>query len=274
MTASTEQQVEEVLNTQKISYKSADLKDGSVVVRFGSSKNQAKAQGILEAGLSQAGDFAVALNLAPRTPAWLQSLGASPMKLGLDLRGGIHFLLKVKVNQLVDETLKSDVRTMADKLRESVLRYSSIRRVSDDSINITFKEESVREKALNEIKKYYANYTFRTYESAGVYGITAQMQPSEVIKIQQSAVTQNINILRTRVDALGIAQPIINQQGKNQISVDLPGVQDMAQAKSLIGTMATIRLQLEDVDHDPPMRSKPAWCRLVRHYILLKVGLY
>lgn len=246
LSTSLSDNIAEILQQQNIPVKSIALKTGFYLVRLTDESYQAKAQNILEAGLTQYGDYSVALNLAPRTPEWLQALGATPMKLGLDLRGGIHFLLEVKVDQMVKETIKSDMRAMTDKLRDERIRYSGIRLANNNTISVSFKSAEARDQALSLFKGQFdsATFAFDTSDSKSSYYLTATMPQDAIVKLQQSAITQNINVLRTRVDALGISQPIINQQGKNQISVDLPGVQDMAQAKSLIGAMATIRLQL------------------------------
>lgn len=220
--------------------------NNSLLIRFSDTEAQLKAQDVIQALLGH--QYVVALNLAPRTPEWLQALGAKPMKLGLDLRGGVHFLMQVDVKAMLKEREVADIHAMGDQMRAKTIRYSGIAPGKNNTILINFRNADAQQKAIALLRKNYNEYQFTPSKKG--FNVTAAMQPTELIKLEQTAVTQNITTLRNRVNELGIAEPVIAQQGKDQISVDLPGVQDMARAKKMIGKVATIRLQLVDIEHD------------------------
>ncbi len=236
------------LSKQSIPYTSIQQQTPrELLVRFKNSESQLKAQSVLQASLGPS--YVVALNLAPRTPRWLQAIGAEPMKLGLDLRGGIHFLLKVDVAAMLKERALSDIHAIGQSLREQRVRYASIR-AARDRIIIVFRKVSDRNVALPLLKQHFPYYTYQLTMHNNQAMLLAVMTSQDLVKLEQYAVEQNLNILRHRVNALGIGEPVIQQQGKDQISVDLPGIQDTARAKSIIGKVATIRLQLQETQHD------------------------
>lgn len=247
------QSVSDALLKQKIGLLSIKQQpDNTVLIRFKDTEEQLKAQDVLQATLGD--KFVVALNLAPRTPKWLQALGAHPMKLGLDLRGGIHFLLKVVVNAVVKERLVGDVHSMGTQLRNANIRYAGISTDKKTEITIRLRDADAQSKALVLLKKNFPEYQIRG--SSKGYNLIAMLSQEAATKIQQEAVTQNITTLRNRVNDLGVSEPVITQQGKDQISVDLPGVQDMARAKEIMGKVATIRFQMVDTEHDAEEASK------------------
>ena len=246
ISAALESKVIDGLKSQSIGYKSAGLlKSNSLQIRFNNTEDQLKAQDVIQAVLGN--KYTVVLNLAPRTPKWLSDLGAKPMRLGLDLRGGVHFLLNVDTKAMLKERDTADVHEMGTQLRDANIRYAGIV-PSQGGLTIRFRDAQTQAKAVTLLQRNYPNYTF-TKAPVG-YNLQAQMMPDAVIKLEQTAVTQNITTLRNRVNDLGVAEPVILQQGKNQISVDLPGIQDMARAKNMIGKVATIRLQMVDTDHN------------------------
>ncbi|MBV53547.1 MAG: protein translocase subunit SecD [Coxiellaceae bacterium] len=241
-------QVEDTLKAKHIPFISATQNNDSILVRFDEMDFQVAAQDALEQELGNT--FSVALNLAPKTPRWLSSLNASPMKLGLDLRGGIHFLMQVNLNQMIKEVEKTDLSSMSDQLRQENIRYSDLRVDNQHVVRISFRSEEALRSAYDLLSKQFPNYTMTKTQSNEQFSLSAAMGKNALVKLQQDAMSQTISILQSRVNQLGVSEPVITQQGLNQISVDLPGIQDSARAKALIGTMATINLQLQDVDND------------------------
>lgn len=236
------------LKLQKIAYLSIKSQpNNTILIRFSDTESQLKAQGVIQATLGD--KFTVALNLAPKTPKWLRAIGAKPMKLGLDLRGGIHFLLKVKVNTVVKERIVADTHTMGTQLRNAEIRYLGITTKKNHVTTIRFLNANVRDKALSLLKKNFPEYNFKP--AINGFNLIATMTQRAMIRVEQDAVTQNITTMRNRVNELGVSEPDIRQQGKDQISVDLPGIQDMARAKDIMGKVATIRFQLVDTQNDP-----------------------
>lgn len=236
-----------VLNTQKIPFISIDSNPSSntVLIRFNNTEDQLKAQDLVEATVG--GQYSVALNLAAKTPEWLRAIGAKPMRLGLDLSGGIHFLMQVDTNAMQKERLKSDQHSMSMQLQSGDVRYAGIV-PNGNALTIRFRDDVSRDQGLRVLKQDFSEYDFTPIK--GGSDVSATLQKTALDKIIQEAVAQNITTLSNRVNALGVAEPVIMQQGRNNISVDLPGIQDMARAKNMIGKVATIRLQLVDVEHD------------------------
>ena len=242
------QKVSAALTQQNISYLSLKQQSANdLLIRFKDTEAQLKAQDRIQAALGS--NFVVALNLAPRTPHWLSAIGAKPMKLGLDLRGGIHFLLKVDVAAMLKERASGDIHAMGQALRQEHIRYAGIRSTKN-GLTITFRKVADRDAAFPVLKKSFTNYTYQETMQNDRPVLLAIMTQQNLVQLEQYAVEQNLNTLRNRVNALGIGEPVIQQQGKNQISVDLPGIQDTARAKNIIGKVATIRLQLEDTQND------------------------
>ena len=234
------------LNKAQIPYSSVKKEQYNILFVFPNIDQQLKAQGVLQNLLGP--DYTVALNLAEKTPVWLKVLGAKPMKLGLDLRGGIHFLLEVDVDQMVKERVLSDSHTVGDDLRLGQVRYTSIKVNPQHQMEINFKDDNSLAKAQQLLSKKYNDYQF--IENDNGMQLTAQLYPAAINQLEEYAVSQNLTTLRNRVNELGVSEPVIQQQGKDQISVDLPGVQDTARAKAMIGKVATIRLQLQDMDNN------------------------
>lgn len=237
--------VESVLKAAGFNIKAFEFKDGRILARFNSADDQLKAADLLRDQMSD--DYSVALNLAPTTPPWLRSLGAEAMYLGLDLRGGVHFLLEVDMDAAVkqaEERYNDDVRLA---LRNEKLRYQS---VSKDSGFIKVKLNSADDKPA--LLKILAK-DFRTLdvtEPKEQDQVWLKLSEKEVRDIKKFAVAQNMTTLRNRVNELGVAEPVIQQQGENRIMVQLPGVQDTTRAKEILGTTATLEYRLVDVEHD------------------------
>jgi preprotein translocase subunit SecD len=240
-------QVKNVLATQHIRSISAEKEEHSLLIRFANTTDQLKARDAIKAMLID--DYIVALNLAARTPAWLAALGAKPMKLGLDLSGGVNFLLKVDVDAVIKARQEGDAAGMASMLREKKIRYVSTPRVSGDRITLHFKNANDQRSAVDLLSSSFQDYTF-TSSNDDPFAVEGTIHPNALLSSTNYAVDQNMNILTNRVNELGVSEAIVQRQGKDQISVDLPGIQDTARAKDLIGKTATLRFQLVDVDNN------------------------
>lgn len=220
---------------------------GSLVVRFRNTDDELKARDILKSALGD--NYIVALNLAPRTPAWLKSLGAQPVKRGLDLRGGVNFLFDVDTTSVVKARQEGDVHNMGAELRQNNIRYSSILPQSDKLI-LQFREGESRDKASSFLSSHFSDYHFVESNANQQFTITATITPKAIENIVNYAMEQNMIILTNRVNELGVSEAVVQRQGQRQISVELPGIQDTAQAKDLIGKTATLRFQLVDVENN------------------------
>ena len=238
-------QVESAIKTAGFNVKAFEFKDGRILARFNSADDQLKVADLLRDKMSD--DYNVALNLAPTTPPWLRSLGADAMYLGLDLRGGVHFLLEVDMDAAVkqaEDRYNDDVRLA---LRNEKLRYQS---VSKDSGFIKVKLNSADDKPalLTLLSKDFR--ALEITEPKEPDQVWLKLSEKEVRDIKKFAVAQNMTTLRNRVNELGVAEPVIQQQGENRIMVQLPGVQDTTRAKEILGTTATLEYRLVDVEHD------------------------
>lgn len=232
------------LKTAGFEIKSFEFKDGKILARFNNTDAQMQAADMLRNKM--AGKATVALNLAPATPGWLSALGAEPMYLGLDLRGGVHFLLEVDMDTALkqaDERYTNDIRSA---FREAKVRYQSVSKETD-GIKVVLPDEENKIAAAEVLNKEFRHLALT---ENGLNEFLVTMPEREMIAIKKSALEQNITTLRNRVNELGVAEPIIQQQGSSRIVVQLPGVQDTARAKELLGTTATLEYRLVDVEHD------------------------
>ena len=248
--------------------------DNNLLVRFDSTDDQLRAADVLREALGD--DYVVALNLAPSTPAWLQAINALPMYLGLDLRGGVHFLMEVDMDAAIAKALErysSDLRTV---LRKGKVRYVSIR-PSSDRIVVKFRSAADRERGAELIHEEYRDLELKEVDSKGAAALEVRLSDKEQREIRKLALQQNITTLRNRINELGVAEPVIQQQGDRRVVVQLPGVQDTAAAKRILGATATLEYRAVDTQHDVEAALKgkvPAGSRLYRHrngqYYLLK----
>jgi preprotein translocase subunit SecD len=221
----------------------------SVKARFAGTEEQIKAKDALQTALGE--DYVVALNLLSRSPQWLASIGALPMYLGLDLRGGVHFLLQVDMKAALSKKLEAYTNDIRGMLREQRLQYSGLSR-EGQSITVRFREAALREKALVRISKDMPDLELKTSEDSGEFRINAALRIEAQRKTQEFALQQNITTLRNRVNELGVAEPIIQQQGTDRVVVQLPGVQDTAKAKDILGRTATLEVRMvEEEKMDP-----------------------
>lgn len=221
-----------------------DLEPQGLVVRFASGEDQLRARDQLT--LSMAEDYVIALNLAPATPDWLRAINALPMYLGLDLRGGVHFLMEVDTDaavQMAEERYVDDFRVL---LREERVRYLTIARVSSGGVEVKFRSAEEQQQALGLIRKEFRNLVLSDEQRDGAYYVKAALSEDEMRETRTFAVQQNVTTLRNRVNELGVAEPLIQRQGESRIVVQLPGVQDTARAKEILGATATLEFRLAD----------------------------
>ncbi|HGS4595215.1 protein translocase subunit SecD [Vibrio cholerae] len=250
---STLDAVTDALNKAQLSQKSIALENGSILVRFNDTDTQISARDIISEALGK--DKIVALNLAPSTPDWLESIGAAPMKLGLDLRGGVHFLMEVDMDAAMEKLVSQQEEAFRSDLRDEKIRYRAIRPLSD-AVEVTLRdaEQLAQTKLLLESK--HRDMTFTTSESDGRFVLVAKFTEARLQEIRNYAVEQNITILRNRVNELGVAEPLVQRQGATRIVVELPGVQDTARAKEILGATAT--LEFREVDDKADLAAAEA----------------
>lgn len=248
---STRRQVEAVLAGRGLTPKTGVEFDGEqVLLRFDSTDEQLQAADLLRTALTGTSNV-VALNLAPATPDWLRAFNARPMSLGLDLRGGVHFLMEVDMGAVVTAAHERYVGEFRTVLRDERVPYLSVERTAD-GVSVRFRNTADRDQALDTLRREYrGDLNFRTSESGEVALLTATLSQETLTDQRRLALQQNITTLRNRVDELGVAEPIIQQQGEDRIVVQLPGVQDTARAKEILGATATLEFRLVDEENDP-----------------------
>ena len=236
-------QVEATLQLANIKYNGLYLDASGVKVRFDNTDDQLKAKDKLIANLGK--DYSVALNLLSQTPNWLLAIGAKPMYLGLDLRGGVHFLLQVDMKAALDKAAESSVGDFRTSLRREKVNYFGISRNSQQ-VEVKFESASELDKALQVLKKDYPDLTYSNSTNGKDQLLTASIGEATKKKIQEFALKQNLQTLHNRINELGVAEPILQQQGFDRIVVQLPGVQDTARAKELLGRTATLEIRMVD----------------------------
>ena len=237
--------INETLSENSVDYKSAIIENNNVLIRFSDSKSQLTSKALLKDSLNR--NYVVALNLAPSIPQWLSSLGGRAMSLGLDLRGGVHFLLEVDMNAVTAMAMDRYYNELRTTLREDKL-YKKIRK-DEDILVVSFKTEELKNEAKKLIKSDLPDLIIAEgSEQALELGLEISSSAQAAAKL--SALKQNITTLRNRVNELGVAEPIIQQQGTERIVVQLPGVQDTARAKEILGAVATIEFRMVDEKND------------------------
>ena len=226
-----------------------------ILVRTNSSDDQLKVKSNLSNNLG--GDVIVALNLAPTTPEWLANLGAEPMKLGLDLRGGVHFLMEVNTAAAIKNRQNGTLQDIKRRLREEKIRYSGAFVEKDLSISVSFQSEAVFNEAKDFIEDNYSQF-LGSPDSKEPLTISLVLAELEIDQIKSDAIDQNLTTLRNRVNELGVSEPIVQRQGKTRIVVQLPGIQDTAEAKKILGKTATLEFHLEAELGTPRTRKTPS----------------
>ena len=245
---STQARVQEVLKTAGLTADLVTLDSNSVKARFGDTETQLKAKDAIQKALipdpANAG-YVVALNLLSRSPAWLTSLRAFPMYLGLDLRGGVHFMLQVDMPAALAKKAESLAGDMRTSLREKNVRHSGINR-NAQTVEVRFRDAPTLGTAKALLQDQFADLLFVDAPDGAEFRLTASIKPEAARRVQDQALKQNITTLHNRINELGVAEPVIQQQGLDRIVVQLPGVQDTAKAKDILGRTATLEVRMVD----------------------------
>ena len=239
----------QALRDEGIPVQSEDHADNRLLLRFADTEQQLQAFETGKQALD--GRHVVALNLASSMPGWLRSIGASPMNLGLDLRGGVHFLLQVDMKAAGEKAINNYAASIRTNLREAKLRRFSVTQTGDE-VNVRFRDEASRTAALETLREEYGNeLDFAEVDGSNGFLLVATINEETLRETQSLAIQQNIQTLRNRVNELGVAEPVIQQQGAERIVVQLPGVQDTAQAKEILGATATVEFRMVNEQADP-----------------------
>ena len=236
-------------------YTQIELEKDYVLIRTDSYQNQLKIKDLLSS--SQMNDVVVALNLAPTTPDWLSDIGANPMKLGLDLRGGVHFLMQVDTDTAIKNRQDGTLQDLRIRFREEKIRYAQAKVDTDRSILLEFNNPETREKAEELIENIYNQFNY-PLTSDNDLSLKLFLSDLEIEQIESDAIDQNLTTLRNRVNELGVSEPIVQRQGKKRIVVQLPGIQDTAEAKNILGKTATLEFHLE-AQMDTPRSRKTSY---------------
>ncbi len=248
VTASTQASVNELLASKGIAVKRSELEKGQLLVRVQNADQQLLAKELIADSLGD--KFTVALNLAPATPKWLESMGGSPMKLGLDLRGGVHFLMEVDMGEAIRKMEEAKVADFRSQLREEKIRYAGIRN-NAQGIEIKFRDGESLASAERFLKSRSNDMVFTDVSKGEDFALQAVMSDVYLKQIKEEALQQNITTIRNRVNELGVAEPVVQRQGAERIIVELPGVQDTARAKEILGATASIEFHMVDDKADP-----------------------
>ena len=235
------ERVEQALKGAGIAVKAASLGDKGALLRLTRQEDQLPAQDVVRRALGD--DYVVALNLAATTPDWLRSLGAKPMKLGLDLSGGVHFLLEVDMDKAVGARLKVYESEVKGLLRKERVRYRSLP-AQDGALQLGFSDAESLDKAEALVRKSYNDFVVERGERNGLQLLRLSLSPAKLTEIREYSLKQNLTTVRNRVNELGVAEPLVQRQGANRIVVELPGVQDTAEAKRILGKTANLEFRL------------------------------
>ena len=276
----TQQQITSALNESGISFSKLQKQENGIQLRFKDTDDQLKAKAVVE---NELGDkYTVALNLVPATPAWMEAIDARPMYLGLDLRGGVHFLMEVDIEGAISNTEKRLVSDLRSGMREKKIRYLSVSSSKKDGILVVFPDIERRAQGLITVEDDFTSLSAKEIESDGKPALALKLTEAAKREISDSSVKQNMTALRNRINELGVAEPIVQQQGDNRIVVQLPGIQDTARAKEIIGRTATLEIMLVDEKNSGNIQAAlegrvPVGSRLYRDRrnspILLKKGI-
>lgn len=227
----------------------AEIGGDRLLLRFASDEIRRKASTVLETTID-AKKYVVALNLASRTPKWLQELGGKPMYMGLDLRGGVHFLMQVDIDAVAKQSDERFVSELRGSLREEKIRYRTISRDAAGGISAQFLSAEVKDEARDFIDDEFPDLAVTDTSTGSEYRLTLTATEDYLAEARKNALKQNLTTLRNRVNELGVAEPVIQQQGDSRIVVQLPGVEDTATAKQLLGATATLEFRMLDTDGD------------------------
>ena len=225
------------------------------LIRLSSAEEQLRVKDLLS---SVGDDLIVALNLAPTTPEWLENIGGEPLKLGLDLRGGVHFLMEVDTETALSNRQNGTLLDIRRKLRDEKIRYNSLFVEKDQTIKLKVTDEAVFESATELLEDNYPQFVIGYTQAGDQFNISLSLSEDEIDQIEADAIDQNLTTLRNRVNELGVSEPIVQRQGKKRIIVELPGIQDTAEAKKILGKTATLEFHLE-AEYDTPRTRKTSY---------------
>ena len=242
MSELTLNQVRQALNENDIEFFGEEVKGSTALFRLTETKKQLSAKAAVQRLLGD--EYIVALNLAPTTPEWLVNLGAGPMTLGLDLSGGVHFLMEVDMADYLASKIKNYRQEMRNKLREEKLKYRRIQ-VEGQSLRISFVDSEIRDEASNFVARNYNEFLRSSEDNGEFYDLVLRVTEQQIKSFENYAIKQNLTTIRNRVNELGVAEPLVQRQGRNRIVVELPGVQDTAEAKKILGKAANLEFRLE-----------------------------
>ena len=251
-------QARELLEEQGISVKQAALTTSGSQIHLNNETDQIRAKDFLESTLNPVGrerQFVIALNMAPTTPQWLKNIGSKPMKLGLDLAGGIHFVLQVDMQSVLSKQLNDEADKVTSQLRDASIRYVPAESYIDDGfVVIQFSSSATRDEALTLLSDEYAtpNEEFAEIDFDGNPSIQITLTETRLQEIEDAAIEQNLTGLRNRVNELGVAEPLVQRLGSSRIVIELPGVQDSSEAKRILDKFATLEFRLEARSNDRP----------------------
>ncbi|MDX1460018.1 MAG: protein translocase subunit SecD [Xanthomonadales bacterium] len=242
--------IENTLTAEGVTWKGFEQSGNRLIYRFETADDQLRAADSVQEALGD--QYIVALNLAHATPEWLRALGGRPLTLGLDLQGGVHFLMQVDMETARSQQLDRFVDDIRTALRDERIRYVSVRRDGNGIVALLRSEED-RQAALNKLRndQSLVGLDLDTMPAGETFGISARVREQQLVELQQTALKQNITTLRNRVNELGVAEPVIQQHGADRVVVQLPGVQDMVEAKKIIGATATLEYRAVDEVNDP-----------------------
>jgi len=236
--------ITDLLRNERISYRSIELETGYLLIRFDSEELQLRAVTQIRELLSDIDKrYGVALNLAPATPDWLSNLNALPMYLGLDLRGGVHFLMEVDMDAAIEKTLERLAGELRTFMRGEKIRYKAVQ-ASNQNVSIRFASVTERDTARLILEEEYRDYLFADSNDDRSWFVKLSLSQTALLAEKKSAIEQNISTLRNRVNELGVAEPVIQRQGDDRVVVQLPGVQDTVRAKEILGATATLEFRL------------------------------
>ena len=242
---------EQAMQAANINYFAAAVERGSILLKFADDAAQRQAKSVVQRALAdQPGDYVVALNLAPSTPEWLDNIRAEPMKYGLDLRGGVHFLMEVDTESVVTDRMESVQSDVKSKLRAQKIRYKSVKLVSRGVLQASFADEDKRAAAKEELQSQYREFLFSSGNDGLPY-LRLTITEAFIKEIEDFAISQNLQTIRNRVNELGVAEPLVQRLGRSRIVVDLPGVQDTAEAKRILGKVATLEFRFQAMPDAP-----------------------
>lgn len=233
----------DALEAQDIAYFGAEVQEQSLLIRLYSNEDQLLAKAALTTGLGA--DYVIALNLAPTTPSWLTAMGGKPMALGLDLSGGVHFLMEVDMEKYIASRLTNFAADIKRQLREEGIRYRAVQTIDDKTIQVVLVDENYRDEADKWIARHFREFAISNSTARNLPALELTLTEVAITEMEDYAIKQNQTTLNSRVNEIGVAEPLVQRQGRNRIVVELPGEQDTARAKRILGKSANLEYRLE-----------------------------